>query len=97
MLHVIGLGSAKLQADNSFGAEVRRRRLWACYLMQCQSADNLSFFESIANLSSLTLPWPEEDFNNGIAKSPPECLRDGRTANAPGSLYAELIKGLTLW
>ncbi|KIW93881.1 uncharacterized protein Z519_05196 [Cladophialophora bantiana CBS 173.52] len=98
LLYVIGLEPAKLYADNAFEAEMRRRRLWACYLMQCQSADNLSFFEPLVDLSSLSLPWPEEDFDIGVSRQPSECLDSSRSTAAGGhSLYAEVIRGLTLW
>jgi hypothetical protein len=98
LLYVIGLESAKLCGDYEFKAEMRRRRLWACYLMQCQSGDNLSFFEPLIDLSSLSLPWPEEDFDAGTSRWPPQYLDPSRRpAGAGHSLYAELIKGLTLW
>jgi hypothetical protein len=94
LLQVIGLS----RGDNPFEAEIRRRRLWACYLMQCQSADNLSFFELIADLANLSLPWSEEEFEAGVSTCSPDCLSLGRSNGTIGrSLYAEVIKALTLW
>jgi hypothetical protein len=94
LIHTIGLGSAKLRPNNSWEAEIRRRHVWASYLMQCQSADKLVLFEPIADMPSLTLPWPEEDFETRIPRCPPVYLKSGRSN---GGIYAELVKALTLW
>jgi hypothetical protein len=97
-LHVIGLGTARTRGNNTFEAEIKRRRLWACYLMQCQSGDNLTFFESIADLPTLSLPWSESDFDAGVSRRASECLKTTTSERTvSGSLYAEVIRGLTLW
>ncbi|OQV00209.1 Fungal specific transcription factor domain-containing protein [Cladophialophora immunda] len=95
LLYVIGLEPGKLYGNNAFESEMRRRRLWACYLMQCQSADSLSFFQPLVDLSSLSLPWPEDDFNAGVSTQPSKCLDSKGVAGE--SLYAEVIIGLTFW
>ena len=73
---------------------MRRRRLWACYLMQCKMGENLALFEPIANIPKLTLPWPEADFEAGISQGPHGCLESGQ---GNGGIYAEMVKALTLW
>ena len=66
--------------------------------MQCQSGDNLSFFEPIADLAKLNLPWSEEEFEAGVPRCPPDYLNPDRSDETVGrSLYAEVIKAFTLW
>lgn len=94
LLHIGGFGSAKLYTQNSLESEIRRRRLWACYLMQCQLGEHLSLFDPITDISNLTLPWPEADFDAGVCPSLRSCLTS-HVSN--GGIYSELVKALTLW
>lgn len=62
--------------------------------MHCQMGEHLSFFEPIADIPKLSLPWVEVDFDVGIPHGPPVCLEsDGGN----GGIYAELVKAVTLW
>ncbi len=94
LLHIGGLGSAKLHTPNSLASEIRRRRLWACYLMHCTLGENLSLFEPVTDIPKLTLPWPEADFDAGVSRGPHVCLESGESG---GGVYAELIKAGMLW
>ena len=94
LLQIIGLGSSDLRTENSLEAEIRRRRFWACYLMHCQNSERLSLFESGADMLSLPLPWPEDEFIAGVSKSPRAFLQSDY---GNGGLFAELIKVLTIW
>ncbi|KAH8897750.1 hypothetical protein GQ53DRAFT_884572 [Thozetella sp. PMI_491] len=89
-----GLGSKAVRSANGLEFEIKRRRFWACYLMHCHTADRSSSFEAIADVQNLALPWPEEDFEAGIASGPIATLS---AAQGNKSVFAEVIKGLTLW
>ncbi|RMJ08428.1 hypothetical protein CDV36_011955 [Fusarium kuroshium] len=91
LIHIIGLGSRNAGGLTS---EIRRRRLWACYLMHCFSSEKLFHFDSITAVETLALPWPEGDFQEGALKAPPSYLESGESSR---SIFAELIRGLTLW
>ncbi|KAK5061460.1 hypothetical protein LTR84_008003 [Exophiala bonariae] len=94
LLHIRGLGSAKLHTQNSLESEIRRRRLWACYLAHCTLGENLSLFEPVADITRLPLPWPEADFEAGVSRGAPVCLASGGSG---GGIYAEMVKAMTLW
>ena len=89
----MGLGT-DVYHDNSLSVEVRRRRLWACYLMQCQNAESLRHFDDLVDIQNLPLPWPEKDFEAGCSNSGPAYLRSSPTGS---SIYAELVKAMTIW
>ncbi len=93
LVHISGLGSAKLHTKNSLKSEIKRRRLWACYLMQCQTAEQLSLFEPVADIPNLTLPWPDKEFDSRVSRDFYVTLSSGGN----GGIYAEMIKALTLW
>ena len=90
----MGLGSDPTNMDNSWEAESRRCRVWACYLMHCHDNGKLSSFEPIALSPNLPLPWPEEDFKAGNSESNPVKLT---SSESNGGIYAELVKVMTLW
>jgi hypothetical protein len=92
--HLLGLGTERPYVDDSFASEVRRRRFWACYLMHCHAIE-LGFLVGVGdNISKLTMPWKEEDYEAGIPTCPRACLKSG-VGN--GSIYGELVKALTFW
>ena len=94
LLHIRGLGSAKLHTQNSLESEIRRRRLWACYLAHCSLGENLSHFEPVADISGLPLPWSEADFDAGFSQRPSSCLASGGSG---GGMYSEFVKAMTVW
>ncbi|KEF57342.1 uncharacterized protein A1O9_05259 [Exophiala aquamarina CBS 119918] len=51
-------------------------------------------FEAATNMDNLPLPWPEEDFEIGVCRSPQITLSSDQSN---GGMYAELIKILTIW
>lgn len=63
-------------------------------MQHCHSSESLVLFESAVDVASLPLPWPDEDFEMGIQRSPRLTL-DG--AQDHGSTFAVLAKALTLW
>ncbi|KIW68212.1 hypothetical protein, variant [Phialophora macrospora] len=92
--HVLGLGTERPYVDDSFALEIRRRRFWACYLMHCHAIE-LGFLVGAGdNISKLTMPWKEEDYEAGLPTCPRASLRSGA---GNGSIYGELVKGLTFW
>ncbi|RTE80224.1 hypothetical protein BHE90_005297 [Fusarium euwallaceae] len=94
LIHIIGLGSPKSRNAGVLGSEIRRRRLWACYLMHCFSSEKLFQFNTITDIQTLALPWPEGDFQEGVLKAPP-CFLGPKESSQ--SIFAELVRGLTLW
>jgi hypothetical protein len=91
---LLGLSIDRPGANESLGAELSRRRFWACYLMEAHSSDTVFTTrtppESVANL---TLPCRDEDFNAGCPRDP-TCLGAFRSN---GSVYGELTNAMTLW
>jgi hypothetical protein len=94
LLYIGGYGFNNLENDQSLAAEIQRRRLWACYMMQCTLGESLALFDAVADVERLPLPWLEEEFSIGACDGPATCLSssDGR-----GGVYAELIKVQTYW
>lgn len=93
ILNIKRLG-ADTVIQNTWESDLRRRRLWACYLMHCHNNEKLSNFEPLVTLPNLPLPWPEDDFEAGVANANPTNLT---STESNGGIYAELAKGLTLW
>ncbi|KAM0353145.1 hypothetical protein ACHAP4_008382 [Fusarium culmorum] len=75
-------------------SELRRRRVWACYLTHCFSSEKLFRFEAIADIEELPLPWPDDNFEAGAPPSDVATIANGVVT---GSVFAELIRGLHLW
>ncbi|UZP41761.1 hypothetical protein NXS19_009577 [Fusarium pseudograminearum] len=90
-LHITGTNY-----NNGFNieSELRRRRVWACYLMHCFSSEKLFRFEAIADIEELPLPWPDDNFEAG---APPSVVATIANGVVTGSVFAELIRGLHLW
>ena len=51
-------------------------------------------FEPLTTSPNLPLPWPEDEFETGLAKSNAVTLS---STESNGGIYAELVKVLTLW
>lgn len=94
IVSLLGLGSEKYRGGTGLESEILRRRFWAHYLMNCHAAESATADRPSERTLKLPLPWPEEDFVGGIAKSAPITLECGFSN---GSLYAELSRSLTLW
>ena len=62
--------------------------------MHCHNNEKLSSFAPLAELPNLPLPWPEDDFESGVAKGSSATLT---STESNGGMYAELVKALTLW
>ncbi|MCJ1471554.1 hypothetical protein MMC13_000194 [Lambiella insularis] len=63
----------------------------------CASAansDSLLRFEPAADLENLALPWPEEDFEDGVSHHPRVTMKSERSS---GGIFPEIIKIFTLW
>ncbi|KAH7246538.1 hypothetical protein BKA59DRAFT_200794 [Fusarium tricinctum] len=94
LLHIIGIGPQTSSRCSALESEIHRRRFWACYLFHCFSSEKLFRFEAIAEFGSLPLPWPDKDFAAGIA---PSSMATIDNDVGTGSVFVELIRGLTLW
>jgi len=62
--------------------------------MHCHSDEKLSSFGPFMALSNLPLPWPEDEFESGLAKGASATLT---STKSNGGIYAELVKAMTLW
>ncbi len=62
--------------------------------MHCHTNEQLSSFAPLTELPNLPLPWPEDDYESGLAKATPATIT---SAKSNGGIYAELVKALTLW
>ncbi|KAI1421451.1 hypothetical protein F5Y12DRAFT_705530 [Xylaria sp. FL1777] len=91
---LLGLGPKARQIENSLEPEIRRRRFWACYIMRCHTSDNDAQFEPKGDLLKLPLPWPDADFDVGMAGPPHVSLSSQGSSD---SIFAELIKASTIW
>ncbi|KAM3083425.1 hypothetical protein ACMFMG_004075 [Clarireedia jacksonii] len=91
---ITGLGSEACQQGDPLESELRRRRVWACYLLQCHSSEALSHFQSSSDMRKFPLPCPEYEFSSGSLITPGGCLSSDRSN---GGLFAEVLKALTLW
>lgn len=95
LLVILGLRPCSQPDEDPWVAELRRRRLWACYLMHCQNSESPSRFP-IAGIEDLELPWPEKDFNGMVSqyRGLPVTLRSG---GCSGSIWSNIIRAMTLW
>lgn len=93
LLVILGLVPGSQPIEDPWVAEVRRRRLWACYLTYCHNSESLSRFP-VAGMEDLELPWPEADFDSKISQRPGVTLRSG---GCSGGIYSRMIRAMTLW
>ncbi|KAI0487018.1 hypothetical protein F4859DRAFT_324250 [Xylaria cf. heliscus] len=94
LLDLLGLGPKSVHAENSLQSEIRRRHFWACYVMHCHTSEKGAQFKLEGDASKLPLPWPDENFDAGLAE-PSQMSLDSEESN--GSVFAELIKATTIW
>ncbi|KAH8808017.1 hypothetical protein F5884DRAFT_857574 [Xylogone sp. PMI_703] len=93
-LRIVGVGSDTARMENSLESEIKRRRLWACYLTHCQNCERITLFEPTDDIANLPLPWPDGEFAAGSSKHPQLSLQ---STQSNGGTFAELIKVITLW
>ncbi|KAI0554749.1 hypothetical protein F4679DRAFT_524756 [Xylaria curta] len=94
LLDLLGLGPKSLLTQNSLQSEIRRRHFWACYIMHCHTSEKGAQFKLEGETSKLPLPWPDEDFDDGLARHPQVSLD---SEERHGSIYAEFIKATAIW
>jgi hypothetical protein len=94
IVSLLGLGSERYRSGGGLESESLRRRFWAHYLMNCHAAESGMGDEPSEKTLKLPLPWREEDFEAGTTSAPPVTLECGFNN---GSLYAEVVRSLTLW
>ena len=92
--HLLGLGTERVGAEDSFASEVRRRRFWACYLMHCHAIDMCFTVGAGDSALELTLPWRENDYSAGLPSQPRVCLRSGGSNEG---IFCELVKAMKFW
>jgi hypothetical protein len=92
--YLLGLGKERKGEVDSFQAETRRRRYWACYLVNCHASQPLFAHEPSESTLNLPLPWPEKEFDDGVLRSKLVSLGSGQSNN---SVFCELIRAMTFW
>lgn len=90
----MGIGAGRNRTEHEWKSELRRRRLWACYLMHCHMSESLPLFQLTADLKSTELPWPEEHFN---ALQCPNQKTYLTSQNAHDGVFSNLIQVITIW
>ncbi|KAF2163128.1 hypothetical protein M409DRAFT_57795 [Zasmidium cellare ATCC 36951] len=94
-IHVIGLHPKCSSQEQQWQAELRRRRFWACYCMDCHSSLDLHLTHSLSDPSSVPLPWPESNFN--AEKMPSSNVMLHYDPSQPCGIYAAAMQALNLW
>ncbi|KIW10893.1 hypothetical protein PV08_10192 [Exophiala spinifera] len=89
----IGLPFARQEVAEPLQAEIRRRRFWACYLLNAFLQDSL--FPKVPTEAMLraSLPCRQEDFDRGRPQGG-VTLKSGESSQ---SIYAELIRAMAVW
>jgi hypothetical protein len=78
----------------TFEVELQRRNFWSWYIMHCHSNESFGILEAAGDISSLPLPWPEDEFAAGYLTSLPTNLN---STEGSTSIFAELVKLMTFW
>lgn len=90
---VLGEPHDETSNENLLDSELRRRRFWACYLQCSFQADTLFPKIPTESMLNIRLPCSESEFQLGTSHSS-ITLND---AESTQSIYAELIRAMTLW
>jgi hypothetical protein len=90
--YILGLGHDR--PDDSLKSELRRRRFWACYLVNCQSSESMAVVDTCGDIPKLSLPWRDEDFDMETPSTPRVTL-DSDQNN--GGLFCELARVMAIW
>lgn len=91
---LLGLGKNPLAQANTIEAELSRRRLWACFLINQFIDRTGSNKMEIQEFKDVPLPCDEQDFRIGAI---PEQHATWSHQNGTSSIFAELIKISSLW
>lgn len=91
---MLGLGVERVGKENFLESEIRRRRFWACYLMNCHAPQSMSVQDTSETTLKLKLPWGENGFEAGFYAGAMASL-DSEQSNH--GLYSELIRVMTYW
>lgn len=96
LAQILGFGSDTSGKEDLWESEVRRRRFWACYLMDSHASEHTSILSARPSVSTLelTLPWREEDFEARKSSQPRTWLASDQSNEG---LFCELIKAMTIW
>ncbi|KAK5062508.1 hypothetical protein LTR84_004581 [Exophiala bonariae] len=94
LLCILGIGNSQQQKIQAFDVEVQRRLFWSWYIMHCHNTESRGVLDTVGDLMSLPLPWPEEDFGLGTLTSPTTTLASSEGST---SVFAEMSKIMTLW
>ncbi|KAJ3544002.1 hypothetical protein NM208_g3281 [Fusarium decemcellulare] len=91
---LLGLGNSSTMHGNTVEAELSRRRLWACFLINQFASRTASNKMKIDEFKNLPLPCNEQDFEAGNVPEPDTAWTFEK---GTPSLNAELIKLGSLW
>lgn len=96
LVQILGLGCERIGTEDLWESEVRRRRFWACHLINSHAAEPayIGTVEPSDSTLKLLLPSREEDFEVGKPSQPQTCLS---SSHSNGGLFCELIKAMTIW
>jgi len=95
VLIAYGLGTSfQKGAAPTLAAELSRRRFWACFLIMSFGSKVDFVAKDFSNVfEKVPLPCTERQFETGFASSGNQV----ETGEEEGSIYAELIRALSLW
>ncbi|EXJ69398.1 uncharacterized protein A1O5_07434 [Cladophialophora psammophila CBS 110553] len=92
--HLLGMGRQPRLDRRSLSSELRRRRFWACYLIECHASNSTHVLDASEQIYSLPLPCTEEEFENGISEQPDVFLA---CEQSTGGIFCEMIRALWFW
>lgn len=95
VIHILGVRPFPHSAEDTYQAELRRRRFWACFCMDCNSAPELRSIRTLANPSSVPLPWSTSNFESSEAEELSVMLDSD--PSLPCGVHASAMQGLSLW
>ncbi|KAK4501127.1 hypothetical protein PRZ48_006933 [Zasmidium cellare] len=95
LYQALGVKKNALPGESALQAELRRRRFWACFLLECHSMCELPAVRGITDPYTIPLPWPGSALNAGYSPDPPLYLKSSQ--DRLGSLYAHFIRGMHIW
>jgi hypothetical protein len=90
---ILGLLTERKEKEGTLESEIRRRRFWACYLLCSFQSEALLPRSPTEQMLNLYLPSSEEDYQLGFSRD----LVSMKSDQSNGSVYAELVKVMTLW
>ncbi|OBT83774.1 hypothetical protein VE02_07461 [Pseudogymnoascus sp. 03VT05] len=94
LANLLGFGIERPDKESALESEIQRRRLWACYLMNCHAPGSVSVPEVSETAQKLRLPWRDEDFEAGFCAEPGVSLDSGLSKEG---IFCETVKAMTYW